>query len=67
MNTVINTMVKAERLAYPLKLLADSYRVSVNFLRLEIQRGRLRPTYLGRRVLVSRVEAERYLRESESR
>jgi len=38
--------------------------VSVPFLRLEISRGRLRPTRLGRRLLVTTAEINRYLAEN---
>lgn len=37
--------------------------VSMGFLRLEIARGKLRPTRLGRRVLILDQELRRYLSE----
>ena len=43
--------------------LAPLIGVSQSFLRLEINRRRLRPTRLGKRVQISRPEIHRYLRE----
>jgi hypothetical protein len=54
---------QAGRLAWELPRLAGSLDVSISFLRLEIARGKLRPTRLGRRVVISSSEVERYLRE----
>jgi hypothetical protein len=47
--------------AFGLHRLAEDLGVSVGFLRLEITRGRLRPTRLGRRVLLTSHEINRYL------
>ena len=49
------------RLAYGLKDAAHHLSVSVGFLRLEIARGRLKPTRLGRRLVIRCNELERYL------
>jgi hypothetical protein len=49
------------RLAYSLEELAGDIGVSVGFLRLEITRGQLVPTRLGRRVIVAAEEVRRYL------
>jgi excisionase family DNA binding protein len=51
------------RLAFSIASLAPLIGVSQSFLRLEINRRRLRPTRLGKRVLISRPEIHRYLRE----
>jgi len=51
-----------ERFAYTLKELATAYRVSSGLLRLEIARGHLRPARIGRRVVISIAEAERYFK-----
>ena len=55
------------RLAWSLNECAAALGVSVPFLRLEIARKRLRPTRLGRRVLVTRAELERYIEGATSR
>lgn len=52
---------EADRLAFGLAELARQLGVSIGFLRLEIGRGNLKPTRLGRRVLISAEEAKRYL------
>jgi excisionase family DNA binding protein len=49
------------RLAYGVQELAGALGVTAGFIRLEIQRGRLGIIRVGRRVLISRAEAERYL------
>jgi hypothetical protein len=53
--------ITQHRMAFSIKELALAYGVSSGFLRLEIARGKLRPARLGRRVVISRNEAERYL------
>jgi excisionase family DNA binding protein len=58
---VQKSLTATEKLSYSLKELADATGVSVPFLRLEIARGNLQPTRLGRRVVVPKAEAERYL------
>jgi hypothetical protein len=52
--------------ATSLQKLAQELDVSVGFLRLEITRGRLLPTRLGRRVVVTTDEARRYLAENQA-
>jgi hypothetical protein len=42
-----------ERRGYGLRELALQYGLSVSFLRLEIERGRLRPLRFGRRLIIS--------------
>jgi excisionase family DNA binding protein len=49
------------RIALSLQEVAESIGVSVPFLRLEIQRGKLKAAHAGRRVLVRRDEIDRYL------
>ena len=51
----------APKLGWTLNDLAHSLSVSVPFLRLEIKRGRLKATHLGRRVVVLDMEVHRYL------
>ena len=51
--------------ATSLQKLAQELDVSVGFLRLEISRGRLLPTRLGRRVVVTADEARRYLAKNQ--
>jgi len=55
------TAVESDRLAISIEGAAWKLSVSPSFLRLEIRRGRIRPVRLGRRVLISEVEVERYL------
>jgi hypothetical protein len=55
------SLTKVEKLAYTLQELSSSTGLSVNFYRLEIERGHLRRTLLGRRVVVLKSEVERYL------
>jgi hypothetical protein len=50
-----------ERLAAGIPVWAEQLDVSPGFLRLEVSRGRLCVTRLGRRVLVTKREIERYL------
>jgi hypothetical protein len=49
------------RLAYDLRELASMLGCSVELLRKEIARNRLRPSRLGRRIVIARSEAIRYL------
>jgi excisionase family DNA binding protein len=55
------------RLAFSLAESAKQLGVSVGFLRLEIGRKRLRPTRLGRRVLIRNQELMRYLAAQDAR
>jgi len=55
-----------QRLAYGLSEVAESLGLSVPFLRLEIRRGKLRPSRLGRRVVVTSAEVQRYLAQGMS-
>ena len=55
-----------EMRATSLQKLAQGLDVSVGFLRLEISRGRLLPTRLGRRVVVTTDEVRRYLAENQA-
>jgi hypothetical protein len=55
------------RLAYGLKQAAVSLDVSVSFLRLEIARGRLRPSRLSRRLVITDEELRRYLAQGQER
>jgi len=50
-------------IAWAIKSLAAHLSVSPSFLRLEIARGNLHPTRLGRRILVRDSEVRRYLAE----
>ena len=52
------------KLGWTLGDLARSLSVSVPFLRLEIKRGRLHATHLGRRVVLLDSEVRRYLADS---
>jgi excisionase family DNA binding protein len=52
------------KLGWTLEELARSLSVSVPFLRLEIKRGRLHATHLGRRVVLLDSEVRRYLVDS---
>jgi excisionase family DNA binding protein len=51
------------RLTISLEDAAWRLSVSPSFLRLEISRGSIKPVRLGRRVLISEAEIERYLAE----
>jgi excisionase family DNA binding protein len=55
-----------ERLAAGIPVWAEQLDVSPGFLRLEVSRGRLRVMRLGRRVLVTKAEIERYLTDNGS-
>jgi excisionase family DNA binding protein len=57
----INLTNSGGRLAYGVQEFAGALGVTVGFIRLEIQRKRLGIIRVGRRVLISRAEAERYL------
>ncbi len=48
--------VSAERLAYGIKDAALNVGVSPSFIRKEIEAGHLRPTRLGRRVLIKHAD-----------
>jgi excisionase family DNA binding protein len=52
---------KSDRLIVSLEYAAWRLSVSPSFLRLEIARGNLRPVRLGRRVLISEAELDRYV------
>lgn len=52
----------ATRLAVSLDKVAWRLSVSVSFLRLEIGRGRLQAIRLGRRLLISEAEIDRYMK-----
>lgn len=55
--------ITTRRLAFGLREAAATLGVSQAFLRIEVRRGRLRPVRLGRRVLVSTAELQRYLEQ----
>jgi len=58
--------LETEQIAFDLKSLAQLIACSVGLLRLEIQRGRLRPTRVGdRRIVITASEVARYLRARE--
>jgi hypothetical protein len=57
--------ITPHRMAFSIKELALAYGVSSGFLRLEIARGKLHPSYLGRRVVICREEAARYLKAAQ--
>ena len=61
MDTQQLTSVTPQRLGFSLKRLAEDLDVTVGFLRLEIRRNRLKPTRLGRRVIITAAEVSRYL------
>jgi hypothetical protein len=54
------------RLAYDLRELASMLGCSVELLRKEIGRDRLRPSRLGRRIVIARTEAIRYLEATQA-
>jgi excisionase family DNA binding protein len=60
-NACENKAVLNNRLTLSLDEVAHQLGVCVGFLRLEIGRGKLRATRLGRRVLIRSGEVERYL------
>ena len=63
----MNGQSNDQQIAYSLQQLAPRLGgVSVGFLRLEIARGKLRPRRLGRRIVVTAGEVERYLNEGQS-
>jgi excisionase family DNA binding protein len=53
---------RLERLTFSVEEVAGQLGVCSAFLRLEIRRGRLRPTRLGRRIVISTAEIDRYIR-----
>ena len=53
--------LRSDRLTVSLEYAAWRLSVSPSFLRLEISRGNLRPVRLGRRVLISEAEIDRYV------
>ncbi len=53
-----------DRLAFGIAAFAAAIDVSESHVRREIKLGRIRPTLLGRRVMISRSEAERYLAQN---
>ena len=55
------TQVAESRLAYDLKEFAAMVGISVELARKEIGRDQLRASRLGRRIVISRAEAVRYL------
>jgi len=55
------SVTSSKPMAFSVKDFAQRLGVSVAFLRLEINRKKLRATRLGRRVLITQQEAERYL------
>ena len=57
----MNKEHEIQPLAFSLRDLSRTLGVSVSFLRLEIGRGKLQPTYLGRRVVVTRINVDLYL------
>jgi excisionase family DNA binding protein len=66
-NASENNAVLSNRLTLSLDEVAKQLGVCVGFLRLEIGRKRLRPTRLGRRVLIRNEELMRYLAEQDAR
>jgi hypothetical protein len=59
--SVANGEILAGRLAFRLAESAALIGVSTGFLRLELARGNLNATRLGRRIVLMRVELDRYL------
>jgi hypothetical protein len=53
-----------EPFAFAIADAATACGVSAEFLRLEMKRGRLRPTRLGSRIVVTRTELMRYLNDN---
>jgi excisionase family DNA binding protein len=53
----------AVRMAFKVAEAASALGVSASFIRLEMSRGHLRATRLGRRVVLTKSELERYLAE----
>lgn len=56
----------SDRLAYDLKEMAALLGCSVELVRKEIGRNRLRPSRLGRRIVIARTEALRYLEATQA-
>lgn len=56
-----------QKLGWTVEELAQSLSVSVPFLRLEVKRGRLKATHLGRRVVLLDSDVQRYLAEASDR
>jgi hypothetical protein len=65
--SITGQVVGADRIAFGLAELARQLGVSTGFLRLEVGRGKLIPTRLGRRMVVTVSEATRYLDSNTSR
>jgi excisionase family DNA binding protein len=59
--SVTNSEMSAARLAFRVTEAAALIGVSAAFLRLELARGNLTATRLGRRIVLTRVELDRYL------
>jgi excisionase family DNA binding protein len=55
------TESQGDRLVVSLEYAAWRLSVSPSFLRLEIARGNLHPVRLGRRILISEAEIDRYV------
>jgi hypothetical protein len=60
------TQVADRRLAYDLKEFAGMVGISVELARKEIGRNRLRASRLGRRIVITRGEALRYLEAAQT-
>jgi excisionase family DNA binding protein len=58
---------QGDRMAFGVREAAGLLGVSAAFLRLEIGRGHLRATRLGRRVVLTRTELDRYLASGQKR
>jgi excisionase family DNA binding protein len=59
--SVMNSEILGGRMAFRISEAAVLIGVSTAFLRLEIARGNLKATRLGRRIVLTRAELERYL------
>jgi excisionase family DNA binding protein len=64
--SVTNSEMSAARLAFRVIEAATLIGVSAAFLRLELARGNLSATRLGRRIVLTRVELDRYLGSRQS-
>ncbi len=64
--SVTNEEIVTGRLAFRLVEAAALIGVSTGFLRLELARGNLNATRLGRRIVLMRTELERYLASHQS-
>jgi excisionase family DNA binding protein len=64
--SVTNSEMPVARLAFRVTEAAALIGVSAAFLRLELARGNLTATRLGRRVVLTRVELDRYLGSRQS-